>query len=280
MRFKEAKVILTDQLSKIYSEREAENIVRILFEDLFDYKLAKQDSDLTLDELADYQEATKRLLVGEPLSYVTGLADFYGLQLEINSSVLIPRPETEELVHWVLDEYKSSHLQLDLMDIGTGSGCIALALKKKKPNFRIFALEISLDALNVARLNARRLGILIEIMRIDILDKELWPVLGKMDIIVSNPPYIHESEKDLLLKQVVDYEPALALFVSDEDPLIYYKTIAEFGASHLNDGGKLFIEISEFYGPKVVEILEKNNFSNIVVKKDMQGKDRMIRAGR
>ena len=266
------------ELKKMYEENEARNMVNILFEDIYSWNPNKADKSFDQNEIDRFTAYAQRLKDGEPIQYVTGIANFYGHFLNVTPAVLIPRPETEELVSWILEDEKGKHTQQDVLDIGTGSGCIPIALKLKKPNFRVFAIEISLDALNVARLNAKRLKANIQFFRIDILEKEVWPLLGKMDIIISNPPYISASEKDLMLKQVIEYEPAIALFVQDEDPLMFYRVIGEFSFKHLNQNGKLYLETNEFNALQVSELLQNIGFASVQLRKDMQGKDRMIRA--
>ena len=231
--------------------------------------MEKKSLDMALDRLA----------MSEPIEYITGKSVFLGLPLKINRHVLIPRPETEELVHWILTDFGKDHTQKDVLDIGTGSGCICVTLKKKKPTFRVFGIEDSLDAMNCSRINARKLNVNIEFFRVNILNRALWKVFSGFDIIVSNPPYITETEKELMSRNVIDYEPAIALFVNNDDPLIFYKTIAEFAKKHLNGEGKIYLEMNEFHAEEIAELFEEK-FSSVEVKKDMQGKERMLKVSK
>lgn len=277
MSIKDAYDYAVFELMQIYERSEAQNIMKFLLEDMYDIRnvASLQEFDQK-DSLDTY---LKRLIDHEPLQYITGRSDFYGLSFKVNNHVLIPRPETEELVHWVLSDHKSEHHQSDVLDIGTGSGCICVTLKKKKPTFRVFGLEESMDALNCSRINAKKHGVNIEFFRADILDRSVWDLFSGFDIIVSNPPYITEEEAELMRKNVLDYEPALALFVNDDDPLIFYRAIAEFAAQRLNPGGKIYLELNEFYADKIGELFDKD-FGQLDFKKDMQGKVRMLRVSR
>jgi len=198
---------------------------------------------------------------------------FYGLPLKINEHVLIPRPETEELVDWVIKEVK--HKKDSLLDIGTGSGCIPIAIKKNLPAISVSAIDISAEALKVASANALINGTEVNFIEADILS---YSSDEKYDVIVSNPPYIRELEKADMHENVLAHEPHAALFVSDENPLIFYKTISDFAYINLNPNGYLFFEINEFLWEETLKILIDKGFKNIELRKDMQGKDRMIMA--
>jgi release factor glutamine methyltransferase len=201
------------------------------------------------------------------------------MKFYVDESVLIPRPETEELVEWVCLEIRNSKFEIrNLLDIGTGSGCIPIALKKEISSVEIFALDISEGALNAAKLNATAQQTEIDFHLINILNKDEWNQLPNFDIIVSNPPYVKQSESSAMHQNVLQYEPHLALFVDDEDALKFYKVIAEFSLTHLNKNGKLFFEINEALGKKVSELLQRCGYTNIKLRKDLQGKDRMIKA--
>jgi release factor glutamine methyltransferase len=214
------------------------------------------------------------------------------MKLQVNSSVLIPRPETEELVHWIIQDIKKSgkdvferkHAEADvtnelkILDIGTGSGCIALALKKEMPKAEVWGCDISEEALNTARRNGSELDIRVDFQGIDILDNAQHRLLPTVDIIVSNPPYIPLQEKNSMPQNVVQSEPHLALFVPDEDSLIFYRAIAEFGKNRLYPQGNIYFEIHENIAERVMKLLNDMNYLT-VLKKDMQGKDRMIKAG-
>lgn len=204
---------------------------------------------------------------------------FAGMQFYVDENVLIPRPETEELVAWIVQEHKTLHLQnVKILDIGTGSGCIPIALKKQLPTCDIHAADISKGALSTAQKNASTLHAAITFHEVDILDETSRNRLSKFDVVVSNPPYIKQSEEAAMHYNVLKYEPHLALFVPDEDALLFYKAIADFGLQHLTAGGKLFFEINEMLGASVKALLKQKGYSNVEIRKDMQGKDRMVKA--
>ncbi len=269
------------ELQKIYPEKESSNIVNILF-----YSIAGiEKKDITLDPGRLIDERTKawllqklgELMSHKPVQYVTGKADFYGLELEVNASVLIPRPETEELVRWAADDHMAIP-RLKVLDIGTGSGCIILALGNLLNNPDLTAVDISRSAIETASRNAAKYNTGVKFMVIDILNEKEWDKLGDYDLIISNPPYVREIEKLQMRPNVLDYEPHEALFVPDNDPLIFYRAIAGLAKLKLVPKGKLYLEINENFGGEVVNLLKNEGFAEIVLKKDMQGKDRMIRA--
>jgi release factor glutamine methyltransferase len=201
------------------------------------------------------------------------------MKLLVNEHVLIPRPETEELVEWIIkDVEQSGNKGFSLIDIGTGSGCIPIAVKRKIPQITACAIDISDDALQVAKLNAIDLKVDVKFLNLDFLDEEEWKQLGNYDLIVSNPPYIKKSEESTMRDNVLKYEPPLALFVPNEKALIFYEAIARFSREHLKPGGSIYVEINEALGESVIEVFTKNGFSDIILKKDMQGKDRMVKA--
>jgi len=261
-------------ISTQFEAREAISVARIVFEDafkLFDYESSK--AFIGTDIL---QEIEARLLKNEPVQYILGQADFYGLKLKVSPAVLIPRPETEELVYWILENKGIENPTI--LDIGTGSGCIPITLKKKMPQAKISAIDVSPTALDIARTNAALNKTKVSFILTDILEERLWSMLASFDIIVSNPPYIPQDERKLMPKQVLNYEPDLALFVENEQPLIFYIKIGQFALQHLNKGGQLYYECNEFNAKEVVELLEKMGFSKVELEKDLEGKERMIRA--
>ncbi len=263
-------------LSERYSAGEARSIARIVFEDalkLPDYQSRMPVLPWHTQTLENIQ---RRLWQQEPVQYVLGQADFYGLKFQVNPAVLIPRQETEELAHWVLQSLPRPDLHL--LDIGTGSGCIAITLKKKIPTLRVSATDISVEALAVARTNAERYAVVINLLQHDILDPKKWSKLEKYDIIVSNPPYIPQREAAIMSAQVRDFEPHQALFVTDATPLLFYETIAKFAQQQLRPSGFLFFECNEFNAQDVVKMLENQGFTNVELRQDLNGKDRMIRA--
>ncbi len=296
MTIKEAKSDFIKTMTPPYGEGEARAMSRYVFEDYFG---SKHDAETFHDFLIeDFEKIKHRLLAGEPVQYVVGFAWFYGLKFKVNPNVLIPRPETEELVEWILEtakkhspptaRYRSSTIHhqlraieaapLKVLDIGTGSGCIPITLKVKNPALTVTAVDISEGALITASRNAYRMNADVDFTRIDILNKNDWTQLADFHIIVSNPPYIPTKEKALMENNVLDYEPHLALFVDNDDTLIFYEKIADFALKHLYTEGVLFYECNEYNALDVVDMLEKKGFKNVELRKDMSGKDRMIRA--
>ena len=222
------------------------------------------------------EQIQTQLLQHRPIQYVLGEAWFMGLKFFVNESVLIPRPETEELVSWVIDEHKNKGA-LQILDIGTGSGCIGISLQKNLPSSKVTLLDISEDALGIAAGNAKKLGATVQTQQLDILDESAWASLPIYDVIVSNPPYIKKTEAESMAKHVLDFEPSLALFVEDDDALIFYRKIALLAVRHLASNGVLNFEINEMLGEEVVVLLEELGFS-AQLRKDLQGKNRMVRA--
>ncbi len=292
--FQALKHIL-ESIVEIYEPSEAVSIATIVLEDAFGIK-PKQISDnqkLTKEQQQELDAIITRLLTHEPVQYVLGKTVFYGMVLNVNPNVLIPRQETEELVAWVLETMHSrsrsgagspilqssnpSILQ-SFLDIGTGSGCIPIAIKKKRLDLEVHALDVSAAALETARENAALNDAEVNFHQVDILDEKQWESLPMFDIIASNPPYITEDEKDILPKNVVDYEPHLALFSGGNDAQRFIKKIAEFAVLHLNPGGFLFFETNEFYAPDSQKILKEKGFADVELQKDLNGKERMIRA--
>lgn len=254
-------------LSPRYDEGEANAMFRIL----------QQDYGQGEELAGALTRLMPELLSGRPFQYVLGRTWFYGLPLAVNESVLIPRPETEELVDYIIKSRLPRAPRI--IDIGTGSGCIALALKKSIPSAEVYAMDISGDALAVARKNADLLGLNIHFIHADILEWDL--VVNselRFDLVVSNPPYITPGEKAEMESHVLHFEPELALFVPDESPLLFYQYIADFARHHLRPGGKLYFEINRKYGLEIKELLTKKGFSDVGIKKDMQGADRIIEA--
>ena len=223
-----------------------------------------------------------QLITGKPIQYILGETEFYGLTFKVTPAVLIPRPETEELVEWVLKEYQvaSSEYQdgLSILDIGTGSGCIPITLKKCLPEAQVSAIDISKDALEIAKQNADLNQVEVNFIEQDILQPNLAICNTHYSILISNPPYVTNSEKAEMHTNVLAHEPHLALFVDDNNPLIFYNAIADFALQHLEKDGLLFLEINENLGAKTVELLQHKGFSNIELRQDMRRKDRMIKA--
>ncbi len=277
------KKYFIQELESHYTQREAGQFFALIADKIL--QKSKLQLLLDKDEIVEIAQAEKihgfikQLKLQNPIQYLLGEADFYGLKLKVNSSVLIPRPETEELVEWIIhsvqNEFKIEHPSC--LDIGTGSGCIPLSLKENIQHSQIYGMDISPEALFVAKENGSALNLDVEWLQSDILELTSWDH-ESLDLIVSNPPYIPFHEKKLMAANVLEFEPEIALFVEDEDPLIFYRKIALFAAENLKSGGLLFFEINEFLGQGVLDLLTELNFTSPIVRKDLSGKDRMVRA--
>ena len=235
--------------------------------------LLRQEMDVKPEEFNACEEIIKQLKRRKPIQYILKEAHFYGLTFYVDPSVLIPRAETEELVDWILEEVKPTINKGALLDIGTGSGCIAISLKKQLEGWDVYAMDISATALAVARQNADKNNVQVEFIEADVLT---YSGGQQFTVIVSNPPYVKEDEKQAMHANVLDNEPHSALFVSNHDPLVFYKAIADLALKNLERGGYLFFEINEYLGKETIAMLRDKGFNNIVLRKDMQGKDRMI----
>ncbi len=267
------------ELISEYVESEANKIAQILFEDLLSISKStiatSPDLELGFPQIQQIEEALKRLLQNEPIQYVTGISEFAGRQFQVNKHVLIPRPETEELLVWILDDCKASSQNLNCIDIGTGSGIIPITLKIERPSWEMSAIDISEEALEVAKANAIKHHTDIYFIKDDILfpKKEY----NAYDIIISNPPYVTDADKALMQKNVLDFEPHTALFVTDGDSLQFYKAIIKFAQKHLKNSGIIYCEIHEDYAEQTKGLYEKY-YSHVELKKDIHGKCRMIKA--
>lgn len=267
------------ELNSLYHKEEAEAIFLITVQHFLhlkraDYLLRKHQL-IAEQDLNGMLKVLDRLATGEPIQYILGETSFYGLTFKVNPSVLIPRSETEELVEWIIEKAPLFSVQ-SVLDIGTGSGCIAISLKKNLPSATVYALDISEASLTTAADNAILNGVEINFIHDDILKTRLLPTEATYSIIVSNPPYIKMDEKPAMHQNVLANEPHHALFVSDEKPLIFYEAIADFALLALEKGGLLFFEINEYLGTATVSLLREKGFEQIELRKDMQGKDRMI----
>lgn len=286
MTLKDLASKFTDSLKAVYDEDEAQAIFLIALAHVTQYSratyLLKKEEPATAENLTKFETILTELIAGKPIQYLTGETLFYGLPFKVNPSVLIPRPETEELVEWILSVCSSS-LQtpnsklLTILDIGTGSGCIAISLKKNLPAVKVHALDIAEDTLQTAQQNAISNEVEVEFIHDDILKPQSVILNTQYNVIVSNPPYIKEDEKPAMHPNVLTNEPHRALFVSNEDPLIFYNAIADFALKNLTKTGLLFFEINEYLGPQTVNLLKDKGFTNIELRKDMQGKDRMVK---
>lgn len=279
---KDAVAYMKEALGEIYPKRELSSMIRLIMERVCHIPayqlLAGIERELSETESKQIQDIVVRLKKAEPLQYIIGVADFYSLEFEVTPSVLIPRPETEELVDMILHEH--ADLEGKILDVGTGSGCIAITLSKHLPNANVTGIDISSEALAVARRNAERNEVNTAFREADILSPKLTTsqLPTNFDLIVSNPPYVMEQEKSTMEKNVLDYEPSLALFVPDTDPLLFYKAIARFGRTHLNPGGQLYFEINPLRGNECVGMLREAGYKDIQLLRDLSGKERFIKA--
>ena len=280
MNIKNTYQNFTQKIQAVYSVGEANAVARIVFEDAFKLYDFSSERDFSLENQKRLEEILNRLLKNEPIQYIFGEADFYGYKFKVNEHVLIPRQDTEELVFYVKNTIRSfvEKNAITLLDVGTGSGCIPITLKKLFPEMEVHALDVSQDALNIAKENAGNLETEIVFYQKDILVQEEWESLPNFDIIVSNPPYIPYREAHHMPENVKQFEPHLALFIDDENPLIFYEMIADFAKQKLNKDGYLFFETNEFNAKEVPSMLRNKTFTSVVLEQDMEGKDRMIRA--
>lgn len=278
MTIKEAFLRSCQEISRLYDEREAESVVKIIFEDIFGIKQIHSAAEFSQNHFDRLTEMKQRLLNGEPVQYILGKADFFGYQFTVNPHVLIPRAETEEMVSWILKTLTSNDTPQQVLDIGTGSGCISITLKLKSPGLKVYAIDISAEAVMTARANAEKLGADVTFETDDIFDPDISSKLGKYKTIISNPPYIPYQERTSMASRVVDYEPELALFIPTADPLYFVKRIAIVSMRHLEENGYLFLELHPGYAVCCKEMLQTAGFRHVEIRKDMSGKDRMIRA--
>jgi release factor glutamine methyltransferase len=266
------------ELEGIYSKGEIESIIFLILEKLKGYSRTQvllASNELLSDvERSEIEGIVHQLKNHEPIQYILGTTEFYGLLFLCSPGVLIPRPETEELVHWIIQQ--NSYTSPNILDIGTGTGCIAISLRKNIPQSTVWSCDISPVCIKTAQQNARLNNVKVTVFAYDILNETPQTEFPELDIVVSNPPYIRELEKGLMERNVLDYEPELALFVVDSNPLIFYEKIADFSRGHLKDNGQLYFEINEAFGNECCEMLRNKGFSEIVLKKDIHGKDRMI----
>lgn len=282
MTLQEATYYLLNKLRSIFNDSEASQVTDWIMEYVTGSKKTERmlykNELLAEDEEKKIHEYVNRLLKKEPVQYVLNESWFCGLKLYVSPAVLIPRPETEELVEWVIANCKFPVDELKILDIGTGSGCIAIALKRRLRRAEVWACDNSAAALEVAIKNADSLGTPVHFLQLDFLDSKTWQQLPSFDIIVSNPPYIPLKDQNTLAPNVLDHEPAAALFVPDNDPLIFYKALARFGKTNLLKPGSIFSEIHEDLGSATMAVFQGAGYST-ELKKDMQQKDRMIKSG-
>lgn len=281
MRIKQYRTQFIQELSPFYDAYEAESFFYLILE----YKHKLRQIDLALNHELTFNTADlvywcsilEKLKKEVPIQYLLGKTNFYGLDFEVNENVLIPRPETEELVEWIINENSGldKSRRLKILDIGTGSGCIAISLAKNLPNAEVYAIDISKKALETAKRNAINNNVEVTFIYKDILELEL--LKDNFDIIVSNPPYVRNLEKEEIKKNVLDYEPHLALFVEDNNALVFYKKIAALAQKNLKENGQLFFEINQYLGEEMNSLLESMNFRNIELRRDIYDNDRMMK---
>jgi len=280
MRIKQYRTQFIKELSPFYDAYEAESFFYLILEDkhklrqidlALNHELTFSDSDFVV-----WDSLLAQLKKEVPIQYLLGKTNFYGLDFEVNENVLIPRPETEELVEWIINENSKTDRakKIKILDIGTGSGCIAISLAKNIPNAQVFAMDVSKKAIETAKRNAVNNKTDVTFILQDVLNAE--ELKCNFDIIVSNPPYVRNLEKEEIRKNVLDYEPHLALFVEDNDALIFYRKIAGLAQNNLLENGQLYFEINQYLGCEMKDLLEKMNFKSIELRKDIYDNDRMI----
>ena len=292
MLLREVKNIFHKELDSLYPKEEVDTFFYMLLEHylkLERFILAIEPNlIISKEDEEPLFEALSELKIQKPIQHIIGTAHFMDMEFKVNKHVLIPRPETEELVRWIIEEVQSEKYKvrstkyevrngkdLKILDIGTGSGCIAITLAKNLPNAKVYALDVSEYALLVAKDNALSNAVAINFLKKDILTLEV--LHEEFDIIVSNPPYVRDLEKKKMHGNVLEHEPELALFVSDENPLVFYKRITEFAVDNLKEGGVLFFEINQYLGKETKQLLIDHNFSEIELRKDMFGNDRILK---
>jgi release factor glutamine methyltransferase len=292
MEIQKMFAFIRSQLQGLYSELEIKSFSYLILE--FVCKKDRQniwidkDKQLSSNECLQVKEFVAELKKYCPIQYIIGETEFYGIKLKVDANVLIPRPETEELVEWIINDFSptarkveaeklTEEKELTILDIGTGSGCIAVSLAKHLTSASVYALDISEVALGVARQNAEKNGVDVRFFRHDIFEK--WPdfLPQRWNIIVSNPPYVTPEEKTMMSKNILDYEPHQALFVPQEKPLLFYERIADMASTCLKANGNLYFETSSIYGKNVVAMLKDKGFQTVELKQDISGHDRMIR---
>lgn len=269
-----------EKLLPLYDVLEAESFFYMILEDFHQMKRIDLALNPTFvfseEEVAKWNSVLEKLEKEIPIQYILGNAHFYGLEFEVNENTLIPRPETEELVEWIIKNNSKieGFKDLKILDIGTGSGCIAISLAKNLPDAKVFAIDVSEKALETAKRNALKNDANVTFLFKNILETE--DLEQQFDIIVSNPPYVRNLEKEEIKKNVLDYEPHLALFVEDNDALIFYRKISELAQKNLTENGQLYFEINQYLGTEMIYLLEAKNFATIELRKDIYENDRMI----
>lgn len=283
MKLKDLKRKFIAELSGVYPSEEVESFFTILTEYFLNYTrleaVLNTDESLSEEYIKHFENAISRLKKHEPIQYISGETEFYSLPFNVNKHTLIPRPETEELVQWIIDDANVERTETKtLLDIGTGSGCIAISLAKSLKDTDVSALDFSSKALESAHKNSVLNRVEVNFFVMDILTTKNLP--KQYDIIVSNPPYVRELEKSNMQANVLEHEPKSALFVTDEDPFVFYRKIAQLANQHLAANGTLYFEINEYLSKELITLLETEGFSNVEVRKDIFGKDRMLKCSK
>jgi len=272
------------QINGVYDTNETEAVTLLVVAEVTGLSRASikafPEKELVAEQAAQIKNILTELKTGKPIQYIFGVTEFYGLPFKVNPYVLIPRPETEELAEWIIEgeRLKVKGERFSVLDIGTGSGCIAISLKKNLSNADVSAIDISEGALQTAKENALLNKVEVNFIHADILNIEPGNGITKYNIIVSNPPYVTLEDKKQMHSNVTDFEPHTALFVPEHDPLVFYRAIANFALKSLMDNGLLYFEINENLGNETVQLLADKGFKNIELRKDMSGRDRMIKA--
>lgn len=279
MQIQQFKTTFFNELNNLYPETEIQSFFNLLVEfklNLTRIEVALQpDFEISKTDLELLQKALSDLKKYIPIQYIIGETEFYGLPFTVNKNVLIPRPETEELVDWIIKDWKNSK-EIKILDIGTGSGCIPISLAKNLQNSEVYSIDISSEAIKTAKNNAGINNVSIHFTEADILNTT--KLTNTFDVIVSNPPYVRELEKEQMQQNVLANEPHLALFVKDENPLLFYDKITDLAKSHLSKNGQLYFEINQYLGKETIELLKSKGFTTIKLKKDIFGVDRMLKA--
>ncbi len=280
MKLKDFRTFFNNELTELYPKKEIDAFFFRTVESILDLKLmdvfTKENTIIQKDKLTILKGIIKRLKSEEPIQYILGETEFFGYVFKVNPNVLIPRPETEELVNWVKENFESEEKELNILDIGTGSGCIAISIKKELKNANVTAFDISTKALETAKSNALLNDADVNFIIHDILSQQ--PIIDEFDVIISNPPYVRELEKAEIKNNVLNNEPHLALFVEDDNPLVFYKRIADVAKKNLKENGILFFEINQYLGEETKQMLLDKGFKNVVLKSDLFGNHRMVKA--
>lgn len=282
MTIKDLHQYSLSNLTGQYPEKEAKNLTYMALSNIFNFSRYQIhlnfDKTVDVDQYAKIKNIVDELKQYKPIQYIFKETEFYNCRLNVSEDVLIPRPETEELIDWIIQDQKND--KIEILDIGTGSGCISIALAKNLSLSKVTAIDISPNAIDIAKRNANVNNVEIKFREVDLFNIQKELQVSKFDIIVSNPPYVRECEKEQMQPNVLNWEPEISLFVPDDNPLLFYKKIIPFAATSLKSKGLIYLEINENYPEEVKEILLNNDFSSIEIRKDISGKFRMIKASR